>query len=127
MGASSGDLENWFRAESELLHPVFVNIAESDNSLEIKAEVPGFTDKELEIGVEPHRLTIAGKRETKKEEKRGKTVYAESCSDQIFRAVDLPVEVEAEKATAILKHGVLEITLPKVAKAHTLRIRPKAA
>ena len=48
--------------------------------------------KELEIRVEPRRLIIAGKRETKKEEKKGKAVYAEECSDQIFRVRDLRVE-----------------------------------
>jgi HSP20 family protein len=121
------DLENWFQAERELLHPVSVNITESDGSVEVTAEVPGFTEKELEIGVQSRRLTITGKRETKKEEKKGKTVYAESCSDKILRTVDLPIEVEAAKATATLKNGVLEITIPKAAAAHTLRIRPKAA
>ena len=121
------DLENWFQAERELFHPVHVNITETDGFLEVKAEVPGFTEKEIEIGVEPHRLTIAGKRETKKEEKKGKTVYAESCSNQIFRSVILPVEVETEKVTANLKNGVLEITLPKAGKTRTLRIHPKAA
>ena len=120
-------LENWFQAERELLHPVPVNITESDESFEVKAEVPGFNEKEVEIGVQPRRLTITGKRETKKEEKKGKTVCAESCADEILRMVDLPAEIETDKVTAALKNGVLELTLPKVAKAHTLRIHPKAA
>lgn len=68
------DLDNWFQAEREMPHPVHVHIVESDGSLEVKAEVSGFSEKELEIGLEPRRLTITGKRETKKEEKRGKTV-----------------------------------------------------
>jgi HSP20 family protein len=59
--------------------------------------------------------------------KKGKTVCAESCSDQILRMVDLPAEIETDKVTATLKNGVLELTLPKVAEAHTLRIHPKAA
>ena len=121
------DLENWFQAEKELLHPVPVNLVETEVSLEVKAEVPGFAEKELEISVEPNRLTIAGHREFKKEEKKGKTVYAESGSDQILRTVTLPVEVETEKAVATLKNGVLNITLPKAAKTRALRIRPKAA
>ncbi len=121
------ELENWFQAEKELLHPVPVNITESDESFELKAEVPGFNEKEIEIGVEPRRVTITGKRETKKEEKKGKTVCAESCSDQILRMVDLPAEVETDKVTATLKNGLLELALPKVAKAQTLRIHPKAA
>jgi HSP20 family protein len=121
------DLENWLQAEKELFHPVLVNITESNDSFEVKAEVPGFNEKEIEVGVEPYRLTITGKRETKKEEKKGKTVYAESCSDQILRMVNLPAEIETDKVTATLKNGVLDLTLPKVAKANTLRIHPKAA
>lgn len=121
------DLEHWLRAERELLHPVLVSITEQDNSFEVKAEVPGFNEKELEISVEPRRLTITGKRETKKEEKKGKTLYAESCSDQILRCVDLPADVETEKVTATLKNGVLEFTLPKLAKAKASVIHPKAA
>jgi len=64
------DLENWFRAERELLHPVPLNITESDSSLELKAEVPGFTEKELEIGVEPSPpddCRQAGNKEGRKE------------------------------------------------------------
>jgi HSP20 family protein len=121
------DLENWLQAEKELFHPVLVNITESNGSFEVKAEVSGFSEKEIEVGVEPQRLTITGKRETKKEEKKGKTVYAESCSDQILRIVNLPAEIETDKVTATLKNGVLELTLPKAAKANTVRIHPKAA
>lgn len=121
------DLDDWLRAEKELLHPVPVNITELNGSFEVTAEVPGFTEKEIEVGVEPCRLTIAGKRETKKEEKKGKTIWTESCSDQLLRVVDLPAEIETGKVAATLKNGVLELTLPKVAKAQTLRIHPKAA
>ena len=121
------ELENWFQAERELLHPVPVNITESDESFEVKAEVPGFNEKEIEIGVEPCRVMITGKRETKKEEKKGKTVYAEQCSDQILRVVDLPAEVDVDRTTATLRNGILELTLPKSAKPRSIRIQPKVA
>jgi len=121
------DLENWLQAERELLHHVPVNVAESDEAFEVRAEVPGFNEKEIELGVESRRLTITGKRETKKEEKKAKTLWQECPSDQILRVVDLPAEIETDKATATLKNGVLELTLPKAAKAQTLRIHPKAA
>jgi len=119
------ELDNWLQAEKELLHPVHISLAESGDALEVKAEVPGFSEKELEINVEPSRLTIAGKRETKKEEKKGKTVYAEECSNQILRVVDLPAEVETEKVVATLKDGVLELKLPKTAKSRSVRIQHK--
>jgi len=121
------ELEHWLQAERELLHPVHIQVSESGEALEVKAEVPGFTEKDLEVKVEPRRLVISGKRETKKEEKKGKTVYSETCSDQIMRVVDLPADVETEKFTATLKDGVLALSLPKSAKARTIRVEPKAA
>jgi HSP20 family protein len=121
------ELDNWLQAERELLYPVPVNITESDEAFEVKAEVPGFSDKEIEISVEPRRLTISGKRETTKEEKKGKTICAESRSDQMLRVVALAAEVESDKVTATLKNGVLDLILPKVANTNTRRIHPKAA
>lgn len=123
------DLEDWFKAEMDTLHPVHVTIAEAEDSLEVKAEVPGFNEKEIEVSVEPRRLTITGKREAeaRMEEKKSKTVYSEFCSNQILRIVDLPASVDAEKTSATLKNGVLQLTMPKTAKAKTIEIKPKAA
>jgi len=121
------DLDNWLQAERELLHPVALNITETNEAFTVKAEVPGFTEKEIEVAVEAGRVTITGQRESSKEEKKGKTVCAESHSDQILRIVNLPAEVEANKVTATLKNGVLELALPKVIKAQPVRVHPKAA
>jgi HSP20 family protein len=123
------DLEDWFKAEMDMLHPVHVNIAEAEDSLEVRAEVPGFSEKEIEVSVEPRRLTITGKRETEteREEKKSKAVYSEFCSNQILRTVDMPASVDAEKTTATLKNGVLQLTMPKTVKAKTIETKPKAA
>lgn len=121
------DIDDWFKAEMELLHPVHVEITQSGEEFEVKAEVPGFNEREIEVSVEPQRLTITGKRETRKEEKKGKTVYEEFCSDQILRIVDLPMAVHADKVTATLKNGILHMKMPKVVKGKTIEIKPKAA
>jgi len=121
------EVEDWLTAEKELLHPVHLNVSETGEAFDVKAEVPGFTEKELHINVEPRRLAISGKRETRKEEKKGKTICSEMCSDEIMRVVDLPADVEAEKATATLKNGVLDLHLPKAVQARSIRIEPKTA
>ena len=121
------DLENWFKAETELLHPVHVDVSESEKDLSVRAEVPGFAANELEINVEGNRLTISGKRETKKERKEKKTVYEERCSDQLLRVVTLPAAVDASKADATLKDGVLELKLPKAMPAKKIAIEAKAS
>lgn len=119
------DMEDWFEAEKELLHPVPINITETGESIEVKAEVPGFNEKELEVNVEGRRLTITGKRESSKEEKKSKTVYSETRSDNVFRVIDLPGDIETEKTTATLKNGMLQLTMPKAAKARTIKVQPK--
>jgi HSP20 family protein len=121
------DLEDWFRAELELLHPVHVTIRESEEGLEVQAEVPGFSIKELEVSVEPRRVIISGQRETKEEHKEGTTIYTERCADKILRVIDLPAEVAPAKVTATLKDGILDFTLPKAVPAKKIRIEPKAA
>ena len=121
------EVEDWLKAEKELLHPVHLDVSETGEAFDVKAEVPGFTEKELHINVEPRRLAISGKRESKKEEKKGKTICSELCSDEIMRVVDLPADVEAEKAAATLKNGVLELHLPKAVQARSIRIEPKTA
>jgi HSP20 family protein len=121
------ELEDWFSAESELLHPVHLEIAESDENLTVRAEVPGFSTKELEINVELRKLTITGKHEAQEDSKKGKTIYSERCAKEILRVVDLPAEVDSSKVNATLKDGVLTIGLPKAAQAKTVRVEPKAA
>ena len=122
----SNGLDDWFRAEAELLHPVHLEMTESDENLTVQAEVPGFNSKELEINVEPRRLTIVGKHEAQEQSKKGKTIYSERCAKEILRVVDLPAEVDSPKASATLKDGILNIELPKAVHAKTVRIEPKA-
>jgi HSP20 family protein len=119
------ELDDWLRAESELLHPMHLELAESDSNLTVRAEVPGFSAKELEISVEPERLTVIGKRESKEETKKGKTVYSEFCANEILRVVDLPAQVDPSNANANLKDGILNIELAKAARPKTVRVEPK--
>ena len=121
------EMSDWLQAEAELLHPLHLEITEKDQALNVRAEVPGFTANELDIRVEPQRITISGKHETKEETKKGKTIYSERCAQEIFRSVELPAEIDNSKVSATLKDGVLNIELPKAAGAKTVRVEAKAA
>jgi HSP20 family protein len=120
------DWEDWFRAESELLHPVHLEMTESDGNLTVRAEVPGFSANELVINVDPNKLTIVGKHEAQEERKKAKTIYSERCAKEILRVVYLPADVDSSKASATLRDGILNIELPKAVRAKTVRIEPKA-
>jgi HSP20 family molecular chaperone IbpA len=108
------DVRHWLEAEKEFLYPVALITEESDREIVVRAEVPSFTAHELEVNVESRRVTITGKRESKKETKQGESLSVEQSSDQIFRTLELPCEVNLGKVSATLKDGVLNIQLPKV-------------
>lgn len=113
------DLEDWFRAEQELLAPVPITIAEKNNELRIHAEVPGFTPKDISLNVEQNALTLQGDTETKTD--------TELERRQIYRRVALPADVIPEKAKATWKDGSLEIIAPKVVDKSSVTVAVKAA
>lgn len=112
-GSPGHDLEDWIRAEAELLHPVPLNVSESSGEYVVRAEVPGFASKDIEINVEPFCLSIWGKRETTKEEVSAKMIRSEWCADQIFRTLNLPSDIDTSKVSTTLKDGILTVNLPK--------------
>ena len=109
------DLEDWLRAESELLQFVPIEMVESDDELTIHARVLGFSAEDIQISVEPRRLAISGRRERATENRTKDATYNEQVSKEIFQAIELPIEIDSKNATAKIKKGVLSLTLPKAA------------
>jgi len=121
------ELEDWLRAESEILHPIPLEITETETELTVLAEVPGFSEKDLEVRVEPRCLFITGKRQEASERTEGKTIYSERHSKQIFRVLDLPARVDPEGVKATLSDGLLEVKLLKTAAGKKIPVLTKAA
>ncbi len=115
------DLEDWFRAESELLNAMPVEITEADDQVIVRAEVPGLSDKDIEVRVAPHRLIITGKREQISDQKK---TQRERSSDEVFRMLDLSEEIDPDEVIATVQNGTLEVVLPK---AHPGKNIPGAA
>src|SRR5215475_11005604 len=116
------DIDDWLRAESEFLAPVPLEIFETSSEFTIRAEVPGFQEKDVEVMAEPYRLFITGKSETRSEEQNKKILYSEISSSEIFRSVCLPGEIDPGKVSATLKNGILEVSLQKAAPAKRIAI-----
>ena len=122
-----GHFEDWLRAESEVLQPVPVEIVDQDETLTVRAEVPGFTPKDVEVKVEPSRLLIRGESEKSKQRSIGKTIYSECQKNQVFRVLNLPTKVNPDKVTASMQDGVLHITLPKATTVRANKVEVRAA
>jgi HSP20 family protein len=118
-------LEDWLKAERELLRPVPLEIKESDDQFRIHAEVPGFTEKDIHVSLKPRHLIISGKVEESSEEKSGDTFYTSRRSNEILHGLDLPAEIDPEKASATFKDGILDIWLPKIVQAEPSPVEVK--
>jgi HSP20 family protein len=114
------DFDDWIKAESELLHPVHLDLSESDNAITVRVEVPGFSAQDLKVRVDGRLVTISGKRETSEERKTRKTIYTERCSNEVFRQFNLPAEAETAKIQATLEKGVLEFVMPKIGESQAI-------
>lgn len=125
------EFENLFRPEMEYFRPVYLKLFETPEALILRAEVPGFTEKELEIHVEPWRVTLNGKKEFEEKEYKGEKkevpVYTEKMMNKIYRTITLPVEIKPDLVKAVLRNGILEITLPKLEPVKKVRVEVKAA
>ena len=119
------ELEDWFCAEFELMRWVPVELKEADGKIVVRAEVPGFNAANIKISVEPKLLTISGKKEETKENEDAKRYISELRANQFCRTLTLPKTVDATKAQAALKDGVLELTLPKAPASEPVNVAVK--
>jgi HSP20 family protein len=119
------DLDNWLAAEREMLKPMAVEVKDKKDEFFVRAEVPGFEPKEIEVAMEGDRLIIRGKQDVTREEKdkEGKVIFSEMKAQELYRAIDLPAPVLIDKAQAEIKNGVLELTLPKAQKGATIPVK----
>jgi HSP20 family molecular chaperone IbpA len=127
-GAALGShLDDWLKAESEILRPTPVEITETNDAVNIRAAVPGFKPDEVEISVKDNILILSG--ESKSEEKtEGENVfYSEWRSNRFCRQLTLPSEVETENVEAHLKEGVLQLSLKKKEQEEATKIAVKSA
>ncbi len=111
------DLENWFEAESELFERTPIDVKESPEGLTLLADVHHFAPKELEVDLEPRRVTIIGRHQTQAERKTGARVESEKRTTQLLRTLQLPLEIDTQHATARLTGGVLALDVKKAAAA----------
>ncbi len=101
-----------------------VDVYETDQSVVLKAELPGIKPDEVEIRVEDHTLFLKGERKFEKEVKEENYHHIERSYGTFVRTFPLPNSVDAEAAKAEYKDGVLTLTMPKreEAKPKTIKI-----
>ncbi len=92
---------------------VRLNVAETQASYMISAELPGIDEKDIELTVHDGVLTLKGERQSEAEEE-GKTWHrVERTYGRFSRALQLPGDADENKVTASMRNGVLQIEIAK--------------
>lgn len=125
-------MENWIGDAPALrsgAQPRF-DLSETDKEVEVQTDVPGFKPEEIDIEVRDDMLTIRGEQsEEKRSEENakksdGRTYHrVERRSGSFSRSIWLPCPVKTDDVEAVLKEGVLTVTLPKADEAKTCKIK----
>jgi HSP20 family protein len=93
----------------------------------VEAEIPGFDNKDVHIEVMDNRLILRGRKNIEDEE-RGPNYYRIARDMREFvRVIPLPPGVDAERASAKYKNGMLRVVLPKTENARAKRIEVRAS
>ena len=94
-----------------------MEVFEDAKALTVTAELPGMSEKDIDVSLAGDTLTIRGEKKEETEDESGSCYYSERSYGAFNRAIPLPRQVDAEKISAHFKKGVLTITLPKTAEA----------
>ena len=100
-----------------------VDIIDREKEVLIRAEVPGVEKDKLDISVSENAITIKGTAHHEEKEEKGEYYRCETSHGAFTRTVGLPTDVDSEHAKAKYKDGVLEVTVPKVKKAHRRTVK----
>lgn len=98
-----------------------VDIKEKDNAYEVQAELPGVNKEDIEVEIDGGLVSIQAevKREERTEDER--MLRRERYVGSVARRFELPVEINAEQATADYDNGVLVLVLPKLEAKSSVR------
>lgn len=92
-----------------------VDVSEDKKNVTVRAEVPGMTEKDIELTWNDGVLNIRGEKRDEKEEKNKDRYYRECRYGSFSRSIHVGKNVDWQKATARYKNGVLTVSLPKTA------------
>ncbi|MCX8568104.1 MULTISPECIES: Hsp20/alpha crystallin family protein [Hyphomicrobiales] len=94
-----------------------MDLVEKEKEYEITAEMPGADEKNIDIKVTNHLLTIKGEKSEEKEEKKKDYFLSERRYGSFQRSIQIPDGIDPDKIEATFSKGILTVRLPKTAEA----------
>jgi HSP20 family protein len=104
-----------------------IEIAETDQAIEISAEMPGLERNDVDISIEDDTLTIRGEKRVQEDQGDKNVQHSERVYGVFLRVLQLPPGIDPSSVQATMSNGVLKITIPKPAKPEPKKIEVKDA
>lgn len=114
------------RERAESFWAPSVDVEETSDAVTVRAEIPGMAKDDIKVTVSDDMVLISGERRHETEHKDKTFHRIERVYGKFQRTIGLPADVEGDKAKASYKAGVLELVLPKSAKAKAHEVQIKA-
>lgn len=94
-----------------------VNLTETDKEYLVNCDLPGLTEKDVQITLEDEGIKISGERRHTEEKKEGsKVIHSETRYGKFERFIGFDSSIDSSKIDATLKNGQLKIVIPKIVK-----------
>ena len=106
--------DNGIFSYSPLATPA-LDIEEDDKNYYMRLDVPGVTAQDINLSVDEHTLVLSGERDAEHRSESRRSVATERIYGRFYREITLPVDADVDHLHASLKHGVLTVTMPKLA------------
>lgn len=103
------------------------NISETDHGYELSFELPGLDEKDIQVHVQDHVLTVSGERKDDRESQGKRWHRVEHRYGQFSRTISLPQDASANGVEAVYKHGVLTVKVPKQPESRPTKVQIKTS
>ena len=116
--------ESWGGLPASLLTeaasmPVKLDVQEDEKSFHVTADLPGLSEKEVDVSFEDGILTVRGEKKVARDEQEGTWHIVERSSGSFARRLSLSAPIDADKIEAKFEKGVLTVALPKLSQAQS--------
>lgn len=98
------------------------DVFEDDDKVVVRLEVPGMEKQDFDLEVRSDALIVRGEKRFERETQEGRYRLRQCAYGSFHRAIPLPVGVQADRASASYRNGVLRIEMPKTEQARARRI-----
>ncbi len=126
-GGTDDPLDDWLRAEEQILWKPAVELREKDGTFTVLAALAGVEPKDVIVDVTSQDLVIKAETSHEHSSTTGQVHQCEFVRGQLFRSVHFPNPVDPDKAKAEYRNGLLTVTVPAAPKAQAKPVEIKAA